>query len=160
MLLLKSIFFTLLLPGTVTIAVPYYLITSQAGHTSQSCWVLRYLGLPLIAIGAVVLLWSIWKFYSDGRGTLAPIDPPKNLVIRGLYRYVRNPMYVGVLWVLLGEACWFSSVFILLEAVIFLCITHLFVKYYEEPALRQQFGEEYERYMRAVGRWFPRHLVL
>jgi protein-S-isoprenylcysteine O-methyltransferase Ste14 len=157
MLLLRSIFFTLLMPGTVTIVIQYRLVSSQARHNSQPYQVLQYLGVPLIIIGAVALLWSIWRFYSDGQGTLAPVDPPKVLVVRGLYRYVRNPMYVGVLWILLGEAIWFLSGLILFEAGLFLGVTHLFVKYYEEPALRRQFGEAYESYMQSAGRLFPRY---
>jgi len=136
--------------------IPYWLVSSQGRHNSKPHEVLQFLGVPLITIGAVALLWSIWRFYSDGQGTLAPVDPPKILVVRGLYRYVRNPMYVGVLWILLGEAIWFLSELILFEAGLFLAVTHLFVKYYEEPVLRRQFGEPYERYMQSVGRWFPR----
>jgi protein-S-isoprenylcysteine O-methyltransferase Ste14 len=118
---------------------------------------LRYFGLPLMMIGAGGLLWCIWEFFSKGRGTLAPIDPPKNLVVQGLYRYVRNPMYVSVLTILIGEAIFFLSAPVLIEAGIFVVMTHLFITFYEEPALRRQFGDEYERYSRKVGRWIPRY---
>jgi protein-S-isoprenylcysteine O-methyltransferase Ste14 len=159
MLLLRSIFFTLLLPGTITVLIPYRLILSRSAGTFSSYQPLRYLGLPLILIGAAGLLWCIWEFFSEGRGTLAPIDPPKYLVVRGLYRYVRNPMYVSVVIVLLGEAIFFMSVAILIEAVIFIVLAHLFVILYEESALRRQFGESYERYSQSVGRWIPRYRV-
>src|SRR4030095_13497738 len=101
MLLLRSVVFTLLQPGTVTVLIPYWLISSRGtGVANQS---LRYLGLPLIVIGASVLLWCIWDFFSRGRGTISPIDPPRHLVVQGLYRYVRNPMYVAVVTILFGE---------------------------------------------------------
>jgi protein-S-isoprenylcysteine O-methyltransferase Ste14 len=116
------------------------------------CW----LGvLPIIA-GAAVLLHCIWDFAVAGRGTLAPVDPPKELVVRGLYRYVRNPMYVGVVSVLLGEALLFASIAMLIYAAGFFALAHLFVILYEERTLRRRFGEAYEQYARAVPRWLPR----
>src|SRR5262245_49721890 len=107
MLLLKSIFFTFLFPGTVTILVPYLIL--REGASGGQLGIFRYLGLPLIVIGACGLVWCIWQFFAEGRGTLAPVDPPKHLVVHGLYRYVRNPMYVSVMTILLGETIFFSS---------------------------------------------------
>jgi protein-S-isoprenylcysteine O-methyltransferase Ste14 len=109
--------------------------------------------------GAAGLLWCIWDFFSQGRGTLAPIDPPKHLVVHGLYQYVRNPMYVAVVTILLGEAIFFLSGAVLLEAGVFFSLAYLFVALYEEPTLRRQFGESYEEYVRTVGRWIPRTKV-
>ena len=157
MLLLRSIFFTFLQPGTVTVLIPYWLISSRRAGTFSNHQALRYLGLPLIVIGAARLLWSIWKFFSEGRGTISPIDPPKHLVVRGLYRYVRNPMYVAVVTTLIGEAIFFISAPVLIEAGVFFVLANLFVAFYEEPALRRQFGESYERYLQTVGRWIPRY---
>jgi protein-S-isoprenylcysteine O-methyltransferase Ste14 len=156
MLLLRSVFFTFLLPGTVTVLIPYRLISSRgtgvlAGHPA-----LGYLGVPLIVIGSTGLVWCIWEFFSAGRGTLAPVDPPKYLVVRGLYRYVRNPMYVSVVTILLGEAIFFGSVPVLFEAGVFIVLAHLFVLFYEEPILRRRFGKSYERYTQTVRRWIPR----
>jgi protein-S-isoprenylcysteine O-methyltransferase Ste14 len=156
MLLLRSIFFTFLLPGTVTVLLPFWLISSRGARLS-SHQALHYFGFPLIVIGATGLLWCIWEFFSKGRGTLAPVDPPKHLVVKGLYRYVRNPMYVSVTTILIGEAIFFMSVPILIEAGVFILLSHLFVTLYEEPALRRQFGQSYERYSQAVGRWIPRY---
>jgi len=156
MLLLRSIFFTFLFPGTVTVLIPHWLISSRGTGTFSIYPSLRYLGLLLIGIGAVGLLWCIWEFFSEGRGTLAPIDPPKNLVVRGPYRYVRNPMYVSVAIILAGEAIFFISIAVLIEAVILISVAHLFVTFYEEPALRRLFGESYTRYSQTVGRWIPR----
>ena len=157
MLLLRSVFFTFLLPGTVTGFIPYWLISSRGTGGLPNYQALRYLGLPLIVVGATGLLWCIWEFFSKGKGTLAPIDPPKHLVVRGLYRYVRNPMYVAVVTTLIGEAIFFISLPVLTEAGVFIILAHLFVAFYEEPALRRQFGESYEKYSQTVGRWIPRY---
>jgi len=157
MLLLRSVFFTFLQPGTVTVLIPFWLISSRGTGVLSSHQTLRYLGFPLIVIGAAGLLWCIWDFFSEGRGTISPIDPPKHLVVRGLYRYVRNPMYVAVVTILIGEAIFFMSAPVLIEAGVFIILANLFVMGYEEPALRRQFGESYERYTRTVGRWVPRY---
>jgi protein-S-isoprenylcysteine O-methyltransferase Ste14 len=155
MLALRSIFFALLLPGTMTVLIPHFIVSrgqpGQWGHWTP--W--QFLGLLPIGVGAGVLFRCIWDFAVAGRGTLAPVDPPKDLVVRGLYRYVRNPMYVGVLTILLGEALLFRSLALLCYAGIFFTVTHLFVVLYEEPTLRRQFGESYETYCRRVHRWFP-----
>ena len=156
MLLLRSVFFTFLLPGTVTVLIPYLLVSSRGAGTFSSRQPVRYFGFPLIVIGAAGLLWCIWEFFSQGQGTLAPVDPPKHLVVRGLYRYVRNPMYVAVVTILFGEAVFFMSAPVLIEAGVFMVLANLFVMGYEEPALRRQFGESYERYSQTVGRWIPR----
>ena len=152
MLFLRSLFFTILQPGTVTVLIPYWLVSSRNGGASAA---LRYLGLPLIVVGATGLLWCIWNFLSSGRGTLSPIDPPKHLVVSGLYRYVRNPMYVGVVTTLLGEAIFFISLAVLIEAGVFFVLANLFILLYEEPTLRIKFGESYEEYKRVTGRWIP-----
>lgn len=156
MLLLRSIFFTFLLPGTVTVLLPYWIISSSGTGIFSNHHVFRYFGFPLIVIGAVGLLWCIWEFFSEGRGTLAPVDPPRYLVVRGLYRHVRNPMYVSVVTILIGEAILFMSTRVLIEAGVFIGLAYLFVVFYEEPVLRTQFGESYERYLHKVGRWIPR----
>ncbi len=139
MLLLRSVFFTFLQPGVVTVLIPYWLISSRGAGAPSGYETLRYLGLPLIVIGAAGLLWCIWDFFSAGRGTISPIDPPKHLVVRGLYRYVRNPMYVAVVTTLTGEAIFFLSMPVLIEAGVFVILAHLFVTCYEEPALHPTF---------------------
>src|SRR5215813_10341818 len=156
MLLLRSIFFTFLLPGTVTVIIPWWILSSNDTNFSPHVQWVRYLGLPLIVIGVAGLLWCIWQFFSEGRGTLAPVDAPKHLVVRGLYRYVRNPMYVSVATILIGEVILFMSTAIIIETGVFMVLVYLFVVYYEEPTLRRQFGESYERYTHRVGRWIPR----
>ena len=143
----------LLLPGTVTILIPYFIVAGKTGGQGDP-W--RCLGLLLVGIGAVVLLRCVWDFWATGRGTLAPIDPPKHLVVRGLYRVVRNPMYVAVFWILLGQSLFFKSLWLFYYAIAAGIVIHLFVMFYEEPALRRKFGAEYDAYCRRVYRWLPR----
>lgn len=155
MLALRSVAYALLLPGTVAVLVPYYIVSGGAGLPAR--WTaLQYVGVVAMLAGAAVLVRCIWEFAARGRGTLAPIDPPTQLVAQGLYRYVRNPMYLGVLALLLGECAFFQSRDLLWYTAGWFIVVNLFVILYEEPALRRRFGESYERYRRAVGRWLPR----
>ena len=138
----------------MTLLVPYLILGSR-GRMLNIGW-LSLFGLSLILIGTAGLIWCIWQFFAEGRGTLAPVDPPKELVINGLYQIVRNPMYVSVLLILIGESLFFASTGILIEAAIFFAATHLFTVFYEEPYLKHQFGPIYENYQHTVGRWLPR----
>ena len=108
----------------------------------------------LILFGIVILLYCIWEFAFYGKGTLAPLDPPKVLVVSGIYRYTRNPMYLSIVIILLLEAILFENVYILLYAVISFFSFHIFVFYYEEPHLRKQFEESYQEYCKTVPRWW------
>lgn len=156
MALFKTLLFTVLVPGTVTILVPYYLLSSRASPPRLNLGVLRYFGfLPLVA-GGLVYLRCAWDFAIGGRGTPAPIDPPKELVVRGPYRYARNPMYLGVMIVILGEALLFEARILYEYALIVFIFFYLFVLVYEEPTLKRKFGESYESYCRSVPRWIPR----
>ncbi len=112
-------------------------------------------GMIIGAIGAAMALWCVFTFVFIGKGTPAPFDPPRQLVIRGPYRFVRNPMYIGAGLALLGAALFYQSWPLLIYAGVFLVATHLFVLVYEEPTLRRTFGEEYEAYCRRVKRWRP-----
>jgi protein-S-isoprenylcysteine O-methyltransferase Ste14 len=150
--LLKTLIFMAVAPATVTIYLPYALMPSSHAPQLGS---LRYLGLLPIIVGAVAGCWCAWDFAFKGRGTPAPFDPPKELVARGLYRRVRNPMYVAVMLILLGEAVFFASRFMITYLLIVFAGFNLFVLFYEEPTLRRKFGESYERYCRAVPRWLP-----
>ena len=155
MLALRSIFFTFLLPGTVTVLIPYFVVFGGRVDYQRTWGLQCYLSLLPISIGAGILVWCIWDFAVVGRGTLAPVDPPKHLVVRGLYRYVRNPMYVGVVSILFGESLFFWSLSLLCYAIVFFITAHLFVVLYEEPALLRQFGQSYEAYRHGVHRWLP-----
>ena len=153
LLALRAIFFVLLLPGTVAGYVPFRIL-SAADQVRGPELSLSSAGASIVAIaGAVVLLRCVWDFFAKGRGTLAPIDPPRVLVVSGLYRFTRNPMYNGVLALILGEAWLFGSMSLLKYALLVFVLFHLFVVLYEEPALTSQFGESYRVYRRAVPRW-------
>jgi len=155
MLLLKNIIFTIFVPGAVTVLIPYWILTRNFAVASSHWGMPQYLALLPALLGMSIYFRCVWDFASFGRGTPAPIDPPKVLVVRGLYRYVRNPMYVGVLLLLLGEAAFFGSWALVRYAVWFFIAVHLFVVFYEEPSLRHKFGESYERYCQSVRRWIP-----
>ena len=156
MIVFKALIFTVLVPGTVTLLVPYLLLTTYGCRFSLPLGVFRYLGLIPILLGCCGYLWCTWDFATTGRGTPAPIDPPEELVVRGLYRFVRNPMYTGVLLLIIGEAILFESSLILVYAASVFLAFHLFVTVYEEPTLKKKFGSSYTRYCGSVPRWIPR----
>lgn len=155
MLFLRSLFFALLLPGSVTLLIPYFILSGPQGAAVPHWGPIQFFAVAVIVVGATILIRCIADFARFGRGTLAPVDAPKDLVIQGLYRYVRNPMYVGVLLVLLGECALFWSRAMLMYTAVWFLIVNLFVILYEEPALRRRFGDSYDQYRRAVGRWIP-----
>jgi len=117
---------------------------------------IAFLATPLWVTGIAVLVWCFWDFLAKGQGTPAPIDPPKQLVTSGLYKYVRNPMYVGVLMVVIGHFLWFGYWWILAYAVALFMAFTLFVVFYEEPHLKSVFGDAYIAYQKGVPRWLPR----
>jgi protein-S-isoprenylcysteine O-methyltransferase Ste14 len=112
-------------------------------------------GVVIALAGAVLAIWCVLTFAVVGKGTPAPFDPPRRLVVRGPYRFVRNPMYIGALLVLTGAAIVYHSAAILGYIVLFGTATSLFVIYYEEPTLRRTFGVDYETYCAKVHRWLP-----
>jgi protein-S-isoprenylcysteine O-methyltransferase Ste14 len=149
---LKTLLFTVFVPGTVAGLVPYLLVGEGTGG-AVSLGVARWFGLVPILAGLVIYLRSAWDFVVAGHGTPAPIDPPQHLVGRGFYRLSRNPMYVGVLAALLGEAVLLGSPTLLAYAVAVGVAFHLFVVLYEEPTLYRLFGKAYEQYCTRVPRW-------
>lgn len=114
------------------------------------------LGLALIAAGFALWLWTVRLFARVGRGTLAPWDPTRRLVVEGPYRHVRNPMIAAVLAVLAGEAALFGSPPLLIWCALFSAINHVFFLVHEEPGLERRFGDDYRAYKRSVPRWLPR----
>jgi protein-S-isoprenylcysteine O-methyltransferase Ste14 len=154
-IVLKNLLFTVLVPGTVAGLVPHGILSS-AGQWRWPGWG------PLPVLGALVFTAGLSIYarcvidFARARGTPAPIDPPKQLVVRGLYRYSRNPMYVGVLSVILGQALFFASARLALYAAAVFCAFHAFVLFYEEPALRRRFGPSHDRLCARVPRWLGR----
>lgn len=155
LLFLRNLFWTVLFPGTIAGYIPWRWFGMAQVHPDFTN-PLDIIGLFLIVAGGGLLAACIWEFASRGRGTLSPVDPPKELVVQGLYRYVRNPMYLSVSTMLLGEALLARSIALLGYWAIFFAAANLFVIVYEEPILRRQFGDSYERYTKQVGRWLPR----
>ena len=150
---LKSLFFLIFVPGLLVGYVPFaFLLTGPRLETGPLAW----LAVPLWLLGGIGILWCFWDFLVKGRGTPAPMDPPKELVASGLYRLVRNPMYVAVLMMLFGHFLWFGYWSLLIYTIFFFLAFHLFVTGYEEPNLRKRFGESYEAYLKEVPRWIPR----
>lgn len=152
-LFLKNLLFTVLVPGTMAGWLPYRWFWGRS-EFSFGGW--RWLAYPLIALGGAIYLRCVWDFAFSGRGTPAPIDPPKTLVVRGLYRYVRNPMYVGVLLTLLGQLMLFPSRQFLGYILVCFFAVNVFVLAYEEPVLSRKFADSYTDYKRRVPRWIPR----
>ena len=151
-LLLKNLLFSVFVPGTVAVAVPLWLNHPQAPPTPAAL----LLGVPLLLVGFGLYVWCVWDFAHHGRGTPAPIDAPRSLVVRGPYRYVRNPMYLAVLTTILGWSALLRSPSLLLYAAAVWLAFQLFVVLYEEPHLRGLFGEQYVDYCSRSRRWLPR----
>ena len=148
-----SLIFLFLAPGVVAGVVPWWLTRWDAGEV----WTpLRVTGAALIVAGAGVLLHAFGRFVVEGIGTPAPVAPTEHLVVGGLYRHVRNPMYVAVAAAIVGQALLLGRLALLLYAAGFLCVTAAFVRWHEEPYLARTFGAEYEAYRRAVPGWWPR----
>jgi protein-S-isoprenylcysteine O-methyltransferase Ste14 len=150
---LKSLLFLIFVPGFLAVYIPLAFL--REGMRIQT-GIFAYLAFPLWSMGGVTLLWCFWDFLIKGKGTPAPIDPPKELVVTGLYRYVRNPMYVGVILTIIGHFLWFQTISIIPYVLFFFVATHLFIIGYEEPALKKTFGPAYEDYTNKVPRWVPR----
>ena len=157
MLVLSSAGFVLFIgPGLVAGIVPWLITRWHVRDPLLGVGASQPVGVVLVAGGAAVMLESVVRFMRRGRGTLVPTAPTQDLVISGLYRFVRNPMYVGVLAVVLGEALLFGSPWLLALEVLLAIVFHLFVVGYEEPTLRRAYGEEYDRFCSQVPRWLPR----
>jgi protein-S-isoprenylcysteine O-methyltransferase Ste14 len=151
----RSLLWAVLLPGFIAGYVPWRFF--GLGKLRLNFLSLQNLaGLFCIAVGVALLASCIWEFARSGHGTLAPVDPPRELVVRGLYRYVRNPMYLSVTTIILGEALLARSRSLLLYWAVWFLAANLFVIGYEEPTLRRRFGQSYELYTQQVGRWLPR----
>jgi len=156
LLLLKNLLFTLVVPGTVGVIVPLLIAGDLAKHDAPASGPALVAATALLTIGTGIYAWCVWDFASFGRGTPAPIDAPKELVVRGLYRVTRNPMYVGVLSVILGWVVRFDSPSLLVYWTCVAIAFHSFIRFYEEPHLQNEFGDAYTRYKDRVGRWLPK----
>jgi protein-S-isoprenylcysteine O-methyltransferase Ste14 len=152
----RAVTYAALFIGFVLIYLPARLLSWAGIVRPAAIQVPQVAGMVIGAAGAAVALWCIFTFATIGRGTPAPFDPPRRLVIRGPYRFVRNPMYIGAGLALASAALFYESLPLLGYAGLFFLATHVFVVGYEEPTLRRTFGQEYEAYSRQVRRWWPR----
>jgi protein-S-isoprenylcysteine O-methyltransferase Ste14 len=151
-----SLIFFFIAPFTLAGVVPWMITDWQVKFPEFALPAVQVVGAALAALGALMLIDSFARFALKGLGTPAPVFPPKHLVVDGLYRHVRNPMYVGVVSAILGQALIFASPGLLVYGLLIWLGFHLFVVGYEEPTLRETFGDEYETFCRNVRRWIPR----
>jgi protein-S-isoprenylcysteine O-methyltransferase Ste14 len=149
----SSLFF-LLAPGVVAGAIPWWITRWRVGV--DDAWPVQAAGAVLFIAGAIVLVSAFVRFVTEGIGTPAPVAPTARLVMGGLYRFVRNPMYLAVLGAIVGQALLFGRPALLGYGVIVAIAFVVFVRFYEEPTLLRTFGDEYEEYRRAVPGWWPR----
>ena len=154
-LLLRNLLFTILQPGIVAGLVPFLIVKGDLKYILTLPFpVMQYSGFVVSLIGTFIMMHCIIMFAIDGRGTLSPADPTKSLVITGLYKYSRNPMYVGVMLILIGEILFTHNVNLLVYSCIIFLAFNLFIRLREEPRLKADFGSEYENYTKRVKRWF------
>jgi protein-S-isoprenylcysteine O-methyltransferase Ste14 len=151
----RAITYATLFIGFLLIYLPARLLASAGIVRPPTIAAPQITGMIAGSIGAALALWCIFTFATIGKGTPAPFDPPRRLVIRGPYRFVRNPMYIGATLALASAAVFYRSLPLLAYAVAFLVVCHLFVLAYEEPTLRRSFGADYEAYCQRVRRWWP-----
>jgi protein-S-isoprenylcysteine O-methyltransferase Ste14 len=149
----KSLLYLIIEAGLFALYIPLAFLRSGPRIETG---IVSLLAIPLWLIGSLVVLWSFWDFTFKGRGTPVPLDPPKELVITGPYRYVRNPIYMGVMLIFLGHFLWFGYWALLIYTMFAFIGVHFFVLLYEEPTLKRRFGAAYEEYLRRVPRWIPK----
>jgi len=145
--------------GATLVYVPYLMARWHLSPPLFGWEPMRWIGMALMLLAAPVILDFLVRFVVHGHGTPVPIAPPTRLVVRGSFRYVRNPAYLAAVVGLVGQGLWFGSASVLIYALVMWVAFHLFVIGYEEPTLRASFGSEYEAYCRAVPRWLPRGRV-
>jgi protein-S-isoprenylcysteine O-methyltransferase Ste14 len=151
-----SIVFLFVAPGIVAGLIPWGISGWRLDSPLLSFEPLRWVGVLLLLLGGVLLFETFSRFALQGLGTPAPIAPTKTLVVTGSYRFVRNPMYLAVVSLILGQALLFGNLAVLVYGLVVWLTVHAFVLVYEEPTLSGDYGEQYERYRRNVRRWIPR----
>jgi len=151
----RAVTYAVLFIGLVLIYVPARLLSWSGIVRPEVIEASQIAGMVIGTVGAALVLWCIYTFATIGKGTPAPFDPPRRLVIQGPYRFVRNPIYIGAGLALAGAALFYESLSLLGYAGIFFIATHFLVVWYEEPTLQRTFGQDYEVYCRHVRRWWP-----
>lgn len=154
--LVRAFTYATLLVGLVLVFLPADVVSRLGVTQPAAIHIPQVVGMAVGVGGAALALWCVITFAFIGGGTPLPFDPPRRLVVRGPYRFVRNPMAIGVALAVTGAALYYQSVRLMAFTGLFLLVIHLFVVLYEEPTLRRMFGDEYEAYSRRVRRWWPR----
>lgn len=150
----RNLFFTILQPGVVAGLLPYWILGDQFSETfKRNFSFFQYVAISIFAVGVAIMFYCVGLFAVKGKGTLSPADPTKKLVISGLYKFSRNPMYIGVMLMLIGEAMFFSSNSLWIYTTIVFIVFNLFIIFHEEPRLKRNFGAEYQQYLKTVRRW-------
>ena len=155
LILLRALTYATLFVAVFLVIVPQRILTASGYMGGDSFGLVELTGLGLVGLGLALVLWCLVTFAFVGRGTAAPFDPPRKLVVVGPYRFVRNPIYIGAVVAMLGAAMVLWSGWLVLYSFVVLIVTHLLVIFYEEPHLRRVFGQAYEEYLRTVHRWIP-----
>jgi protein-S-isoprenylcysteine O-methyltransferase Ste14 len=155
-ILARAITYAVLFVGVILIFVPARLLSWSGIVRPDAIGWQQMAAVLIVVLGAAVALWCLLSFVTVGRGTPAPFDPPRRLVVQGPYRFVRNPMYIGAGLALGGASLYYASSHLLAYTALFFLIAHLFVVGYEEPTLHRTFGEAYQAYCQRVDRWWPR----
>jgi protein-S-isoprenylcysteine O-methyltransferase Ste14 len=155
MVLIRAMTYATLFVGFVLVFLPAQALSAAGVARPERFGTAQLAGMLVGAGGAALAIWCVLSFAVLGKGTPAPFDPPRRLVVRGPYKYVRNPMYLGAGIALAGAALFYETGALLAYTGGFFVLTHLFVVLYEEPTLRRTFGEDYETYCRQVRRWWP-----
>lgn len=156
MILLRTILFTIFVPGFMTGLLPYLLVRFWPEFLNFPPGALGWLGLIPLVAGIAIYLTCAWELTFVGLGTPNAFDAPRNFVKTGLYRRVRNPMYIGIILAILGQSVLYGSGVIAIAAAVFWLVVHLFIVLYEEKHLAKKFGAQYEEFLRTVPRWLPR----
>jgi protein-S-isoprenylcysteine O-methyltransferase Ste14 len=153
---IKTTFAAILVPGVICLLIPIWIATSTMDLAARGFGVLQVLAIPIVLYGIYLVVAVCVAFVREGHGTPIPIDPPKEFVRTGWYRYVRNPMYLGAVLIFTGDVVYTGSVWIFLFGLFMFLMLHTFVVVFEEPQLVRRFGQSYSDYMKEVPRWLPR----
>lgn len=153
-LFLRNLLFTILQPGIIAVLVPFWLSGKSLKQVFEQpfAWY-HFLGFLVFTTGSAIVLICVASFAILGKGTLSPADPTKKLVVSGLYRFSRNPMYVGVTMMLMGESIFFQSYTVGAYTLLIFVSFNIFIAFFEEPRLQDDFGNEYKEYTKKVRRW-------
>jgi protein-S-isoprenylcysteine O-methyltransferase Ste14 len=153
---LKTALATVIVPGLACVLAPHFILEASHQWVVPRIELLQLVAIPIVVVGAWMVIWVSVAFVRHGKGTPIPLDPPAHLVVHGLYRYVRNPMYVGAILLVIAEVVFFAWLWLVVYAAALWLALDAFTMFIEEPQLKRRFGESYLAYLQEVPRWVPR----